>query len=101
MELMVESLFLAELLQEAWFVSGWLVDVLHSTVDAFGYDVVLQRGSVVRHVQLKARQRSGRTSSYGISTELSKQPAGCVVCILWERELHRPRMDLSYRWALR
>lgn len=98
MELMVESLFLSELLQEAWFGRGWLIDVLHSTVDAFGYDVVLQRGAVLRHVQLKARQMSGKTSKYKLSSQLAVQPAGCVICILWERDPTQPRMRLSYRW---
>lgn len=98
MELMIESVFLSELLQECWFARGHLVDVLHSTVDAFGYDVVLQAGEVVRHVQLKAKKMGGTTNAYAINTLLGEQPAGCVICIVWEHTSDENRMSLSYHW---
>ena len=59
-ELMLENLFLSELLQEMWFARGQVVDVLHSPVDAYGYDLVLQCGGVTRHVQLKTERLTGR-----------------------------------------
>lgn len=98
MELMIESLFLSEVLQEAWFGRARIVDVLHSTVDAFGYDVVFQCGDVVRHVQVKAKKRGTRTSRYAISVALTEQPAGCVVCVIWERVPGLNRVRLSYKW---
>src|SRR5690242_3509801 len=98
MELLVESAFLSELLQEMWFGRGQLVDVLHSTVDAFGYDVVLQTGAITRHVQLKARKVGGKTSKYAINTLLTAQPAGCVVCVYWSLDEASNRLDLKYRW---
>jgi len=98
MELMVETVFLAEVLQEAWFVRRQLVDVMHSSVDAFGYDLVLQCGDVTRHVQLKAKRTGGSTSTYAINTLLTERPAGCVVCIEWRPHPDTHRLELSYRW---
>jgi len=42
-ELLAESHFLSEMLREMWFQRHQLVDVLHSRVDAFGYDLVCSR----------------------------------------------------------
>lgn len=98
MEQLIESTFLSELLQEMWFGRGRIVDVLHSTVDAFGYDVVLQVGDVTRHVQLKAKQKGGSTRKYAINTLLTGQPAGCVICIHWRHVPGTRRISLEYRW---
>lgn len=97
-ELMLESLFLSELLQEMWFVRGQVVDVLHSPVDAYGYDVVLQSGGVTRHVQLKTKRLTGKTASYKLSTLLYNQPAACVVVLEWELPPGSSRLALQYRW---
>lgn len=98
MELMIEATFLSEVLQEAWFARHQLVDVLHSTVDAFGYDVVLQCGDVTRHVQLKAKTKGGSTSHYAINSLLTERSAGCVVCIVWEHVPTTNRMNFTYHW---
>jgi hypothetical protein len=98
MEHLLELAFVAELTQEAWFGRGLLVDVLHSSVDAFGHDLVLECGPVLRHVQLKGRAMSGSTPSYNINTKLAEQPSGCVVWIGWERAPESNRLRLQYRW---
>jgi hypothetical protein len=98
MELIIESTFLSELLQEAWFGRGQNVDVIHSSVDAFGYDLVLQLGDVTRHVQLKAKRQGGSTTKYAINTLLTAQPAGCVICIIWTQRPETHRLQLEYRW---
>jgi hypothetical protein len=95
MELMIETTFLSEVLQEAWFARHQLVDILHSTVDAFGYDVVMQCGDVTRHVQLKAKKKGGSTRHYAINTLLTERPAGCVV---WEHVPTTNRMNFTYYW---
>lgn len=97
-ELMLENLFLSELLQEMWFVRGQVVDVLHSPVDAYGYDVVLQSGGVTRHVQLKTKRLSGKTATYKLSTLLYNQPAACVVVLEWELPPGTSRLAMQYRW---
>lgn len=97
-ELMLESLFLSELLQEMWFVRAQVVDVLHSPVDAYGYDLVLQSGGVTRHVQLKTKRADSKTARYKLSTLLYNQPAACVVILEWHQPAGATRLDLEYRW---
>ena len=96
LERIIELALLAELTQEAWFGRGQVVDVLHSTVDAFGHDVVLECGQVLRHVQLKARRAGGKTARYKINTRLAERPSGCVIWIEWSVKSHR--IDMQYRW---
>ncbi len=98
LERLVELAFIAELTQESWFGRGQIVDVLHSTVDAFGHDVVLESGNVLRHVQLKSRTLSGHNTRYNINTSLCERPSGCIVWIGWEKQESANRLHLSYRW---
>jgi hypothetical protein len=98
LERLIELHLMSELTQEAWFGRGLLVDVLHSSVDAFGHDVVLECGSVLRHVQLKSRALAGKTSRYAINTRLAERPSGCVIWIGWEREPRSNRLRTEYRW---
>jgi len=98
LEHVLEHIFLSELLQEAWFLRGRVVDVLHTSVDAFGYDVALEMNGIVRHVQLKGRRKTGKTSSYKISQLLGERKSGCVVVMLWERNPETDRIDMAYRW---
>lgn len=98
MERILELAFLSDLIQEAWFGRGRLIDVLHSSVDAFGHDLVLECGSVMRHVQIKSRALNGRNTRYKINTRLAERPSGCVIWIGWERPLNSNRVDMAYRW---
>ncbi len=98
MEHLVEYVVLSELIQEAWFGRGQLIDVLHSSVDTFGHDVVLECGRVLRHVQFKARRLDGTTSTYKINTRLAERPSGCVVWIGWKAREGENRVDVQYRW---
>jgi hypothetical protein len=95
---LLELSVMAELVQEAWFGRGQLIDVMHSSVDAFGHDVVLECGRVLRHVQLKSRALSGTNTVYKINTRLAERPSGCVVWIGWARRPSSNRLDLEYRW---
>lgn len=92
----VEHMFLAEILQEAWFVRGQQVEVLKAEVDAFGYDLVVECNGVLRHVQLKASEDTGRTSRQTINTTLARKKGACVVWIVLKpiRETHR--LEMTY-----
>lgn len=75
-----------------------MLDVLHSNVDAFGYDVALGLEEVTRHIQLKTRAMSGKNTRLHINTGLSKHPSGCVVWMGWQRNEGTNRIELEYRW---
>jgi hypothetical protein len=95
-ESLVEHMFLAEILQEAWFVREQQVEVLKAEVDAFGYDLVLECNGILRHVQLKASEDTGRTSRQTINTTLESKSGSCIVWIVLKRipEIHR--LEMTY-----
>jgi len=94
----MEHVFLAEVLQECWFRRRQIVEVLRAEVDAAGYDVVLEAGGRIRHVQLKASRRGGKTSKQTINAKLADREGGCVVWIAYDVDEKVARAKLSYRW---
>ena len=58
------------------------MEVLRSEFDAGGYDLVMCRGSVVRHIQFKVSRVGGKTAAIKASLRLTKKPSGCVLWIL-------------------
>lgn len=97
-EALIEHVFVAEVLQEAWFAREQRVDVLRSEVDAAGYDVVFECGAIVRHVQLKASDFEGKTSRQTINVRLADKPSGCVVWVVYRERVPDHRLDLTYLW---
>lgn len=86
-ELIVEYLFVGELLRSCWERGISDVEVLRSDTDSFGYDLLLSRGSVSRHVQLKTSRHDARTDQQKISLSLATKPSGCVIWILLTADL--------------
>ncbi len=95
-EHLAEHLFLADLLQAAWMRHQSPVEVMRSEVDMHGYDLVLGRGSVVRHVQLKASTIGAKAASQKVNANLVSKPAGCVVWVQMEERDEERRIGLSY-----
>jgi hypothetical protein len=95
-EQMVEHLFVAELLQEAWFRHQQVVEVLRSEVDASGYDLVLECAGVLRHVQLKTSRVEAKTAYQKVSMKLAEKVSGCVILILRDAVAADFRLKLSY-----
>ena len=81
-ERIVEHIFVGEVLRALWQRGVIDVEVLRSEFDAYGYDIVLSRGRIVRHIQLK-------TQAYGslvVAKALAQKPSGCVVWIGIDKE---------------
>lgn len=76
-ERIVEHVFIGDVLRTLWRRGVTDVEILRPEFDAHGYDVVMSRGTVVRHVQLKT-QAAGKVS---VGRALSEKPSGCVVWI--------------------
>ena len=105
-ERIVEHVFVGEALRALWRRGIVDVEVLRSEFDAHGYDLVMGRGDIVRHIQFKTgiRERPGAVS---ISRSLAAKPSGCVIWIAVNLDLEtkaywwfgdepgRPLPDLS------
>jgi hypothetical protein len=49
-----------------------------------GYDLVLESGRVVRHVQLKSSHRNSKTKCVDVNIALAAKPSGCVIWVLFD-----------------
>jgi hypothetical protein len=97
-EKLMEHVFLAEVLQECWFHRRQIVEVLRAEVDAAGYDLVLEAGGKIRHVQLKASRQDGKTSKQTVNAKLADRQGGCVIWIAYDVDESTGRAKLIYRW---
>jgi hypothetical protein len=79
-EHIVEHLFVGEVLRTLWRLKVLDVEVLRSEFDAHGYDLVIARGGVVRHIQFKTGT-AAKPGDVSIQVSLSEKPSGCVLWI--------------------
>ncbi|WP_182180646.1 hypothetical protein [Methylobacterium radiotolerans] len=88
-ERIVEHVFVGQALQALWCRGVVDAEVLRSEFDAHGYDLVMGRGRIVRHIQFKTGT-SAKPGDVSVSTALAGKPSGCV---LWIRVT--PRLDMG------
>jgi hypothetical protein len=69
--------FVGDVLRALWRRGVTDVEILRSEFDARGYDVVMSRGSVVRHIQFKTQK--DRDVKFNLA--LGEKPSGCVIWI--------------------
>jgi hypothetical protein len=81
LEKILEARFLAELKSALWRRDQRLIEILTGSVDAFGYDLVVEVDHRPRHIQLKTMRHGGKRPSFTINTRLTRKPSGCVVVI--------------------
>lgn len=93
---MTEQQLLSELLQEGWYGFGRKVGVLRTAVDDAGYDLVLECGGILRHVQLKSSRAESTTARQTINIALAEKPSGCVVWVIRKENFETRRMSLRY-----
>jgi len=82
-EKVIEHLFLGELLRCLWTQGRRDIEVLRSEVDKGGYDLVVECGGVMRHIQLKSSHREATTSNQKVNINLARRPSGCIVWIIF------------------
>jgi hypothetical protein len=90
-EKLIEHLFVGDLLRCLWRQGIRDIEVLRAEVDRAGYDLVLEAGGVLRHIQVKTSYRGSKTARVGINTGLARKPGGCVIWILFDPDT----MDLG------
>ena len=82
-EKLVEHVFVGEILRDLWRSGVHEVDVLRAETDASGYDIVIEVGSVTRHIQLKSSALDSSTSKQKVNLALGHKPSGCVLWVLF------------------
>lgn len=80
-EKVVEHIFLAELSRALLLDLRTPFEVLRAEFDASGYDMAIEAGGRLRHVQLKATASTGSRASVDVQLALADKPGGCVVWI--------------------
>jgi hypothetical protein len=100
-ESMMEHRFLSDVLQYCWFIQNRRVEVMRPEVDGGGYDLTLEAGDQIRHIQLKSRWQQGRNRSLKINARLREHPDPCVVWIFWEVDPATCEVRLRYRYSER
>lgn len=68
---------------------------LHGRADRDGYDVVLEVGSIARHVQLKSTTLGCATREVPVNSRLASKPSGCVIWSVYDPDI---RGFSEYRW---
>jgi hypothetical protein len=89
-EKIIEHVFVGDALRALWRRGVFDVEVLRSEFDAYGYDLVMVRGKVVRHIQLKTGVRD-RPRSVSVASALAEEPSGCVIWIQIDGGLNMKR----------
>lgn len=83
-EKLLEHLFVGDLLRCLWRSGVRDVEVLRAEVDSGGFDLVVECGGVLRHIQLKTSHRGAKTAKVDINTALAKKTSGCVIWLLFD-----------------
>lgn len=79
-ERVVEHVFVGEALRALWRRGVVHVEVLRSEFDAHGYDLVMVRRRIVRHIQFKTGT-ADKPDKVSVSRALTDKPSGCVIWI--------------------
>ena len=94
-EMVIEHLFVGELLRHLWRAGHHDIEILRAEVDNAGYDFAIESNGVLRHVQLKASHRAGKRANVNLNVRLAAKPSGCVVWIFFDPDT----MELGpYLW---
>ncbi len=86
-EKLLEHLLIGELLKESW-KTGSFIEVSRPEADRSGYDVILESGKIVRHIQLKTRKKDGKAQNQKVHLGLGEKASGCVIVILFDENLN-------------
>jgi hypothetical protein len=85
-EKIVEHRFLSDVLKALWREGLYTTEVSRSESDAFGYDVVIECRSLIRHIQLKSRLNK-KPVRLSVSRSLADKPNGCVICVMLDDDM--------------
>lgn len=78
-EKMLLHFFLTDIYQHFWLERNDSLEILHSEIDNFGYDIVVSANGKTRHIQLKSLHSGSATSHFKINERLATKEGGCVI----------------------
>jgi hypothetical protein len=84
LERTLEHRFLADLSAFLWCRGIYDFAVSKSEVDQYGYDLIVEVGAVIRHVQLKSKARASATARTSANLRLAAKPSGCIVWMVYD-----------------
>lgn len=70
-EILIEHLFIGEIMRRLWLKGITQFEVLQPQVDDSGYDLVIEANGVVRHIQLKSSFDAAATGQVKASLKLA------------------------------
>jgi len=97
-EMMMEHHLLAELLQECFFGRRSTLAILRAEIDSEGYDLVLEAGGAIRHVQLKSSLKAG-TKFKHVNRRLKERSDGCIIWMVYSVSEQTWKASVVYRWV--
>ncbi len=89
-ERIVEHRFVADTLQYLWKHDIFDIEVLRPEFDGHGYDLVMTRGSIVRHIQLKTG-KAKKPDKVLAGMSLMAKASACLIWIGVDDELNLKR----------
>lgn len=81
----IEYALLGNLCREFWR-RDLRVDILRAHTDHSGFDIVMEAGSLQRHLQLKSSFLGSATRTQNVNSNLEHKAGGCVVWVFFERD---------------
>ncbi|MDH4207555.1 MAG: hypothetical protein OEV76_01625 [Anaerolineae bacterium] len=84
LEKILEHKFIGEVMHYCWNKKIYDIEISRPEVDNSGTDVLISRGELVRHVQLKASYIGAKTAFQKVNIRLGDKPSGCVVWMLFD-----------------
>jgi len=93
-ERIVEHLFVGEVLKYFWKREETDIEVLRSEFDSGGYDLIISKASVTRHIQFKTSMDGGSNKEVSVNIKLANKLNGCIIWITVDNSLNLT----GYRW---
>ena len=72
-EMLLEHLFVGEVMRHLWVSGGKRLEILKPQVDDAGYDLVFEMDQIVRHIQLKTSFEGSTVRRFNVNAGLAAQ----------------------------
>lgn len=83
-EMVLEHLFVGELMRHAWLTDLKRIEILQPEVDDGGYDLVVEANNIFRHIQLKTTFLGSKVNQFSLHLGLAGKPSGCLIVLQFD-----------------